>query len=263
MGHNANTWAGFRPVGYEIDWKRFSEAPLHKAFGDTRRETVNTTVGAVLEEVLPHRFGASSIPPVPCQVKEGAGYVAFETPDRKITLNTLNNTSAAAHFLARVVELIQETEASGDAEWHPVFFYYDQDHVVDDPHESFTFFAVNGKRIVAEHISVHNHLSGGFDPAFFKDAFDSGNIVWSSASSTWAAYVRDCYRRFYEETETGRLTALRDDVTCFHHTPEWRQRAEMLEAVRLVSERLASVHRWLVGVLLALGFLALALLLRG
>ena len=143
MAASDEGWRGFDPTGYEINWKVLSKAPLTEIGDGSSR--IQTTADAVLREVLPHVFtplnddGSLGVAPPrqSCQVKEGiAGGLAITTPNRTIKLDTLGNESSfAADLVAAVIKIDQLADQEG---FHPIFFYYDHDHVVDDVHESFS-----------------------------------------------------------------------------------------------------------------------------
>ena len=56
------------------------------------------------------------------------------------------------------------------------------------------------------------------------------------------AQVRWWYRRFYEETDAGRLTTLREDVDLYHYMPEWKERQLIAADIRQVGRSLRQLH---------------------
>lgn len=263
MAAAARTWRGFEPTGYEIDWKVLSNAPLSELGDGSNR--VQTTAGAVLREALPHLFtplnedGSLGATPARqgCDVEEGTGWVTFKTPTRTIRLDTLGNGSGfAADLITTIVKIDQLPEQRS---FHPIFFYYDRDHVVDDVHESFSFFVVNDNRVALDRITFSRHSGSGFDPEMFKPAFVVEHEVWASESSVQEAQVRWWYRRFYEETDTGRLTTLREDVDLYHYMPEWKERQLIAADIKQVGRLLSQLQKLSVLALVALGLIVLLL----
>lgn len=258
-------WEDFSPTGYELNWAALSNAALEEIGEGQSR--IPTTAGAILREVMPHRFGpvqtgedlraadgsiGAATRPV-CQVKTFGGGFTIETPQRTIRLNTLQENM---RFPAQVIEALLEIDravAEGEA-LHPVFFYYDKDHVTDDVHDSFSFFVVNGSHIVVDRVSVSRHRTSGFDPAFFKPAYESCG-VWASDEFVGDAKVRWWYRKFYQDTDAGQLTALREDAPIYHFVPEWKQQAVISERIRQIAEGTAAIRRLLIFVVLALALI--------
>lgn len=246
-----NDWTGFEPTGYEINWKLLSDAPLVELRDGSER--VPTTAGAILREALPHLFtpinedGTVGTTPArqKSQVDEGiAGGVTIKTPDRTIRLDTLGNGSS---FVADIVAtLIRIDQASEHRSFHPIFFYYDRDHVVDDVHDSFSFFVVNDDRFVLDRVTFSRHSGSGFDRRVFDPFYTVKNQIWRSEPYVEDAKVRWWYRRFYEETDAGKLTTLRDDVDLFHYVPDWKQRAAIAMAIGQIAATTKQVQRLLV-----------------
>ena len=264
MAESVADWTEFEPTGYEINWKVLSDAPLSEIREGSSH--IQTTVRAVLHEALPHLFtplnddGSVGITPPrqACTVQEEVtGRVIIRTPSRKITLDTLGNgTSFAADVVATVIRIDQLPERQA---FHPIFFYYDRDHVVDDVHESFSFFVVNDDRIVLDRVTFNRHSGSGFDARIFKPSYTVENQIWQSEPFVEAAKVRWWYRRFYEETDAGRLTLLREDVDLYHYVPEVRLQQLMAASIEKVASRTAQVQKLLVFVLIALGLILILL----
>jgi hypothetical protein len=224
-------WNGFEPTGYEVNWSVLMEAPLTEVTSEGAK--VQTTAGAVLREATPHRFPplnadgsiGETAPRQPCEVKEGPGFATMTTPRRTITLHTLgDSTGFAAHLLTTVIEI---DRLVGDHPFHPVFFYYDRDHVTDDAHES--FFVVNENRFLLDRVSLSRYSGNGFDPHVFRLAFGVDPQTWDSEPDVAAARVRWWYRRFYEETDAGQVTTLREDADRDHDQDHQHVDQQMLK----------------------------------
>jgi len=258
-----DTWKGFDPTGYEINWKVLSEAPLTEIGEGNSR--IQTTAGTILREALPHLFtplnddGSIGVAP-PCQtceVDEGAGWLTIKTPSRAIRLNTLGNGSGFAADL--VATIIRIDQAPDHKSFHPIFFYYDRDHVVDDVHESFSFFVVNDDRVVLDRVTFSRHSGSGFDANMFTPAYGIEHQTWRSEPNVQHARVRWWYRRFYEQTDAGQLTVLREDVDLYHYVPEWRQRQLMAVGIEQIARHTAQLQRLVIYALIALALIVILL----
>jgi hypothetical protein len=249
----ATPWTEFSPTGYRLDWTALNSAPLVEI--GTEQSHIDTTVGAVLRELLPHRYlidsgsSSSGLPPrQPCRFEPNRyGGIAIETPLRSFVLH-----STQTFFEDVVKVIVQVDRILGEESLDPTFYYYDHDDVTDDDVESFSFFVVNGGRIVLDRVSVFRHHHNGFDPAIFKSIEDISDEVWSSEAAVQSAVVRQWYRRFYQETDAGRLTTFREDVPLYHFVPEWKQLAQVADCTRTIAESTVKIQRLLVGVVGAL-----------
>lgn len=261
MVEGQKTWGGFDPTGYEIDWKLLFQASLTEIGDGTNR--VQTTAGAVLREALPHLFtplndeGSVGVTPPrqASEVEEGTGWLTIKIPNRVIKLDTLGNGSGfAADLVATVIKVDRLTEQQS---FHPIFFYYDRDHVVDDVHESFSFFVVNDDRFVLDRVTFSRHSGNGFDPGMFKPFYAVEHQIWESEPDVQQAKVRWWYRRFYEETPAGRLTLLREDVDLYHYVPEWKQRQLMSASIQQIARSTAQLQKLVIYALIALGLIVI------
>lgn len=101
------------------------------------------------------------------------------------------------------------------------WFYYDWDRVVDDMHDAFYFFIVTPAGIAPETAIFHRYTNSGFDPSFFiqtdspKAAADD---IWSGAAAHRKAQTAFWYRKFYQDTPTGQLVALRDEPELYFYS---------------------------------------------
>jgi hypothetical protein len=257
-------WSRFAPVGYDIDWSVLTPSPLTEIRDGAE---VLITAGDVLREALPHLFtplnpdGTFGNTPARqiCDVEDSSvGNPVIKTPSRTIQLKTLgNNSSFTVDVVTTLIRIAQL--ATPEEGFHPIFFYYDDDIVVDDPHEGFRFFVVNGDRIVLDHIMFNRHSSSGFNSKVFNPFYSVTNQVWRSEPSVQSAKMRGWYRRFYEETYAGRLTTLRDDVDLYYYVPDWKQREVMTQNITQLAKHTARMERLLIFVLVGISLVVLRL----
>jgi len=113
---------------------------------------------------------------------------------------------------------------------HVTWFYYDHDWS-RDADESYTFFAVHGGKIVLE----SSHFSSE-EPAVLKGRKTDDEPIWHSHPLFDEALDVYWYRKFYTETMTGQLMALRPDEPILYHyqRPETRNVGQELQLVALV-----------------------------
>jgi hypothetical protein len=244
-------WEGFDPIEYVIDWSLFSQTPLTE-IGEANRQT---TAGAVLREALPHLYTSAgdTLPRQICDVEDRPQRLTLKMPSRAITIDKDSGGAFAAVLVATVVRIGQQTDQQS---FRPTFFYYGRDHVIDDVHESFSFFVVNDGRIVLDLVTFGRYSGNGFNPEVFKPAFDIEHRVWLSERDWNEARLRWWYRRFYEETDAGQLMQLREDATCYHYVPEWKHRQRMTVGIEQIARNTAQLQL-LIYVLIALGLIAI------
>jgi hypothetical protein len=256
-------WRRFEPTGYTINWPLVYDMTATEV--DDGGRQIQTSAGAVLREALPHLFpsrnedcsiGSRSADRHACDVTENTGRITITTPTRQITLNTSGRGGFAAQVVALCVEIDRQC---GVAPFYSILFYYDEDYVVDDFHEAFSFFVVNDDRIVLDRVTVTQTYDNGFDPMVFEPAYGSGPHTWRNTSAVERAQVRWWYRRFYEETDAGRLTLLRDDVDIYGYTPESRQLEQIASRVEILARDTARLRQFAAGVLALLVLIAILL----
>jgi hypothetical protein len=64
--------------------------------------------------------------------------------------------------------------------------------------------------------TFNRYCGSGFDPQVFEPFYAVKNQIWHSEPYVEEAKLRWWYRRFYQETDAGRLTTLREDVDLYH-----------------------------------------------
>ncbi|HWB17023.1 MAG TPA: hypothetical protein VG538_11510 [Vicinamibacterales bacterium] len=256
-------WRRFEPIGYTINWPLVYNMAATEV--DQGGGQAPTSVGTILSEALPHLFvslnedgslGARTAKRHACDIKQSTGRITVLTPNRQIELNTFGHGWFAAQVIALCVQIDRQC---GSATFDPIFFYYDEDHVVDDFHEAFSFFVVNNDRIVLDRVSVTRTRDNGFDPRVFEPAYGRGPKIWCNTPAVERAQVRWWYRRFYEETDAGRLTLLRDDVDIYGYTPESRQLEQIASRVEILARDTARLRQFAAGVLALLVLIAILL----
>lgn len=120
--------------------------------------------------------------------------------------------------LKTLAELMQQ----GIDPYRVMWFYFDHDWSRDGD-ESYSFFAAYNDKIVVEHC----HFSS-LEPMILKQEKDD-EPIWQSHRYFDEALERYWYRRFYEETMTGKLMVLRPDEPILFHFERPRTKDVMKE----------------------------------
>jgi hypothetical protein len=117
------------------------------------------------------------------------------------------------------IYLAAESTASSSG----AFYFIEQDHVVGDMHEMYSFFVAQGGKVYKECFGI----SRTFDE---KDLVERRILVpyevdpfWARDSEWFVARTRHNYREFYETTEWGRLYCLRPDAVRFDNIRYWAE----------------------------------------
>lgn len=160
---------------------------------EDQEEEVAATVGMLVEELHKKRIEASS-PLTNIKVKKD-GKEYYATGD-----------DFSTSILKALIALCEK----GVDGFHASWYYYERDSVVDDYHESYRFFVVSGKEIVAESVSFSKWSGSGFDISIFRPR-DHSKSTWFADAAWGIAQDRYWYDKFYTETEMGRLMVLRPD----------------------------------------------------
>lgn len=229
-------WEGFRPMAYRLDPKKVWHLALTRVEDTSvgQRQTVAVKLGEVLDSLTGRKIlEVGSIPPT--KVTTDVGELIFAGP------------SFSRSLLEALLDLRKDGINGFDVNW----FWYDRDSVTDDPHDSYSFFAVHKGNIVRERMAFNDYRDSGFDPSIFK-AGDDTSPIWFCENEWEAAHARFWYRKFYQETLTGQLMVLREDAPELYHYPEGRWRADM--AFGLLYDRIARIQSalWIIVVLMAL-----------
>jgi hypothetical protein len=262
MKAKSSAWEGFKATGYEINWSTFGKAPLTEIGEDGNRS--QTTALVILRAAIPHRFpplkagGSTPLPAPPreaCELNEAHGFITIKATKRLIRLNS-DSDGLTANLVAAIIRIDQ---LIGDVPFHPVFFYYERDYSLQDIADSFSFFVVNGDRIVLDRVTFSRYSMNGFDEKVFDLAFKVEPPMWAGTAGAVNARIRSWYRRFYEETEAGRFMAMRQDVDLYHYLPDWKHRALIAAKIEQVARSTSQVQTLLICVIIALVVIAISL----
>jgi hypothetical protein len=205
----------FEPVAYKLNWRGIEEVPAVILDDSGKRQT---TVGGVLREAMPLRFGGDGKDePVP----ETAG--DFGLTIKKTAGGTIRLDHSDAWFGGKLVtNVLHLMRLTGGSLLSPTLFYYAHDRWYG--HETFgdhyRFFVVVADAIVDENF-VLSSLFGGKVYANVLEPEDDG----AGASPSDDDWLRRWYQRFYTETRSGKALVLRDDRTPIYHyvAPERRE----------------------------------------
>ena len=132
-------------------------------------------------------------------------------------------------------------------------------HLQQDRRAALSVFVVNDDRFVLDRVTFSKHSGNGFDPGMFKPFYGVEHQIWASEPDVQQAKVRWWYRRFYEETDAGRLTLLREDVDLYHYVPEWKQRQLMAASIQEIARNTAQLQKLVIYALIALGLIVILL----
>lgn len=193
-------WEGFQPVAYWLDIKAL-QLPLEKSESSSSDTQITfdkqTTVGEVFDQFKDKQLKQESL--------SGFGlYTELETTDG-LTLQLKGK-----HFNRRILEMMLDFRAEGVNPFEVSLFYYDKDSCRNDPQDSYRFFAVHNNKIVRERLAFSDYHDSGFDPLVFERA-DHSHPTWFDEEAWDEAQLKFWYRKFYSETRTGQLMALRPD----------------------------------------------------
>jgi len=197
-------WDGFLPTAYSLDSEKVWRLPLTQ--GDPKEgklEKVSTTVGNVYESLANQQC---TIDPTSFRVVR----IVMNGEELEFT-----GPSFSCHILRELLQLKKDGVEPFSALW----FWYDSDSRMDDPHETYSFFVVAGDKIVREEVSLSDYGGSGFDPTVF-DSGDDSNPIWMNEAGWLDARKKFWYRKFYSETRTGQLMVLRSDEPILHHYEE-------------------------------------------
>jgi hypothetical protein len=237
----SSKWSGFAPTAHtlndQIIWQltmtrqepgdgpqKSTDITLAGAFSDTRDQPIIS---------IDDDFGT-------LKVKTATSEFWYGGPSFNVSL------------LAAILSLHKDGFESYGSRW----FYYDSDFVTDDPHKSYSFFIVSGQKLARESVTFSDYHGNGFNPQVFVPP-DYKSPIWWNEHHWEEAWIRQWYRRFYQETKTGQLMVLRPDEPALYYFPEgrWQQAVAFYQ----VGEHLSRIHRLLVWVLVALVVIILLL----
>lgn len=235
-------WEGFQPVSYWLDCSKVLPLPLTMKSEGGAPDTL-TTVGDVWQKLADTRLTEDSLS-------------AFCGMDTEVeTTDGLKLVLRGPNFNLRILELMLEFRAEGVNPFEVSLFYYDKDSCLKEPDECFSFFVVHKSKIIRERLNFFDHHDSGFDPSVFAQP-DHSDRTWGDEWDWDEAQVRFWYRKFYSETDTGKLMALRPDApTLFFH--EGRTPPDVMGALGVIARSLNSVRLllWILVILTVLSFI--------
>lgn len=197
--HETN-WRGFEPVGYTLNFYELKSAAITEIFPNNKNNSelnIRDLVFSIGNELI-----------------EVTNY------HDELVLNTTSGTRKfVSHtFILDLLEILLNLKISGIDGLNCIWYIYDHDHVLDDPHESYSFFLVFEKKIVEGTYSLQQYHGNGFKYEFFDPTIDRENQIWSNETAYKEAINRYWYKKFYTETFTGKIMTLRtDNPIMFYH----------------------------------------------
>jgi hypothetical protein len=186
-------WYGFYPTRYSLDLTFLDD-----------RLTQPRNVGGSIEQV-------------PIKVSEIYKNLAGRRIDNTFNLLELKITTDAEtlviegpHFTRRILEVLLTLRNDGVDFFATEWFWYDCEPEPHGSHHHHSFFVVHDGTIVRDSVVFGDDPSDGFDARIFKTN-DHSEPGFLSERNREEASVRWWYRKFYAETRTGQIMALRED----------------------------------------------------
>ena len=130
--------------------------------------------------------------------------------------DSLKVTVKGPSFNRDLLRTILQLHSEGIGVFESVWYYFDHDSCRQDPHEMYFFFVVAKDKIVRERVGFSDYHDSGFDPRILETR-DYKDMIWADEADWDEANTRYWYRRFYTETRTGQLMALRPDRPQLYH----------------------------------------------
>jgi hypothetical protein len=186
-------WSGFQPVGYSLAHIAL-KLPLSKSDVDDT-QLLPTTIGDVYGELADKKLTDACL-------------FGWGLDSKLVTTDGIKLLIKGQVFNRCLLEMMLKFRQDGINPFELVLYYYDRAYCIDDPNESFSFFAVHKQKIVQERLTFFDHYDSGFDPSVFKSSDDSG--PWSDQAEWGEAEAKFWYRKFYSETVVGQLMTLRN-----------------------------------------------------
>jgi hypothetical protein len=243
----AMPWRTFEPIGYTLRWSQIFSTPAYVVYDHNREEPVTTTVGAVVNEILPGRFNLPGEPkrekaPVP-DSKRFMGDLSVEAPSgRNIRVENIGGNVPSKLFavdlVAGILQLFRLTEDVHDC----VLYFYERDswYYVDSFGERYKFFVVHGDKIVLEEFELSTLCNSFIDPTVLKPLWEKEE--WEKSedgegeeheaeesdgelTSGQKTALRWWYRRFYTETKVGQQRVFWNERLFHYEPPEQREAA--------------------------------------
>jgi hypothetical protein len=231
----------FDPIGYCLNWKHVFSIPAVAVYDGG--DAVTTTVGKILNEILPGRFIVPGEPegtkaPVPDSEKY-MGSVTVKTPDgRTVRVESMTSGKvASARFAAELVDGILKLFRITEEAVYCVLYFYEHDSGSHEATwwEHYKFFVVHQDKIVMDGFELSSLCGDFFDhtvlipmhktwpwriePAVGADDEDDELTPGQKTGLRW------WYRRFYTETRTGQVKVFWNERLYNYVPPEQREAA--------------------------------------
>lgn len=188
-------WEGFRFCAYFLNSDKIWTLPItRESVKSGNNAKVSTTVGEAYADLVKRRLEFE---------RDSGLHFEVTADDEKLEFS---GTSFHCDILREMLALKQDGVEPLSARW----FWYDKDSCMQDPMESYSFFVVHADKIVREHVLFCDYHGNGFDPDVFESR-DNTDEIWRNTSYWNEASDTLWYRRFYTETDQGRLMVLRPD----------------------------------------------------
>jgi hypothetical protein len=188
-------WEGFQPVPYWFDLQKTLALPLTRKSDDGKTD-LPTTVGDLFVLFRDKTLGPESF-------ETGIGEDKLVTQDASLKV-VINGPSFNRDILKTMLKLRSEGINPSGTVW----YYFDHDSCLDYPQEVYSFFVVANDKIARERVAFSDDPTNGFDPTIFE-THDYKYLPFGDMPDWDKADTRYWYRKFYRETRTGQLMALR------------------------------------------------------
>jgi len=197
-------WEGLQPVAYWFETGKIWALPLTRKYRDGKADEP-TTVGEVVVLLRDKQLKPESF-------ERGALESEFVAVDESLKV-MVKGPSFNRDLLGTILHLHSE----GIGVFEAVWYYFDHDSCRQDPQEMYFFFVVAKDRIVRDWVGFSDYHDNGFDPSVLE-THDYEDMIWGDEAHWDEANTRYWYRKFYTETRTGQLMALRpDDPQLYHY----------------------------------------------
>jgi hypothetical protein len=90
------------------------------------------------------------------------------------------------------------------------WFYYEKDYVVDDPHESHTFFITSGDEILLESANLNDTISAPLDSQVLT--FNDFPPIWANHDQYDKAHTVWLHQKFLNETRMGQIFKIKEEL---------------------------------------------------
>jgi hypothetical protein len=226
-------WAGFQPIPYVLNSERTSGLPFMKAsptadvlgrLTDIRvrpsdqLKWFQTNLDEILRGIRNRQNHTIENAFVLHQAYTHPLIAGATTVQLAITTGSDGIVVSSVHFNCDLLRAMLDLQSIGADPFDTEWFWYDTDHLLDSPLDSYSFFVTHGEAIVRERVRFSDAHDYGFDPDVFDGADRSE--MWTGDKGWRDAHVRFWYRKFYRETRIGELMVLRSDGPPLFHYPE-------------------------------------------